>query len=263
MDSTLYSLPGEVIVIHLEHLNTPPDSIKPGTDTDGIGVDIVSFKITDTVNISFKIDTIDYIIEMYNKKSGQKVLLLNEDIRHRIRRYDPGDYLIHITSLLNYNDDTLNYQLIFIQPDISSMKSTNDNEVFWFIQSRVRECEECMLRYFDFSGFDLSHVNLKNSDLLQSKFIGATMPATNLSGADLTQANFTNAYLHSSNLFNAMMQSAMLDHANIVKTDLQWVDFTNASLMFSNAVGANFCNAIKDGWNIAGMQTDSTTLCFP
>jgi hypothetical protein len=262
LDSNLYSLPGEVMVINLEHQGTPQDSIPYGTDTDGIGVDIVPLKIKDTINISFRIDTFTYIIEMYDKLTGQKVLLLNEDIPQRIRRYDPGDYLLHITSLLNYGDDTLNFQLIFIQPDITSTKSSA-GEVFWFIESRVRVCKECNMRYIDLSGYDLSHVQITKSDLFRASLEGALMPLSDFSETDLSYCNLKKVYAPYSVFNSAILELAVLNNANIMNADMQYADFTWASLLNANAVGTNFCNAIKKGWKTSGMQTDSTTLCYP
>ncbi len=265
-DTNLYSLPGEVIVVNLEHLNTPADSVKPGTDTDGIGLDIVPFKLKDTANISFRIDTTTYIIEMYDKENGQKVLTLNKDIRQRIRRYPPSDYLIHLTSLLNYDDDTLNYQLIFIQPDVASNKnsaSNNENEIFWFMQSRLRACEECNLKNFNFSGFDLTMAELNNSQLNNSILKGTVLYLADLSNADLSYCDLSNADLPYSNLYNALMEYTVLNYANLKEADLEYADLTKASLRHSNAIGANFCNTIRTGWDTTGIVIDSTTLCLP
>ncbi len=265
-DTNMYALPGEVIVIHLEHQNTPPDSIPAGTDTDGIGVDIVPFKLRDTVNISFRLDTTIYTIEMYDKETGQKVLLLNEDIRQRVRRYSPGDYLIHITSLLNYDDDTLNFQLIFIQPDVSSAKSTSlgqDNEIFWFIQSRLRVCKECTMRYGEFSGFDFSLAQFTDADFYKANLKSTILPLADLSGADLSGADLSNADIPYSDFYNSILENTVLNNANLDGAFLQYADFTNASLRNASAIGADFCNTIRKGWDIIGMEIDSTTLCLP
>ena len=262
----MYALPGEVIVIHLEHKNTPPDSLKAGTDTDGIGVDIVPFKLKDTANISFRLDTTIYTIEMYDKETGVKVLLLNKDIRQRIRRYDPGDYLIHITSLLNYGDDTLNYQLIFIQPDVSSTKLTKqgqDDEIFWFIQSRLRVCKECNMRYGEFYGYDFSLADFSDADFYKANLRSTVMPLANFSGADLTYADLSNTSIPKSDFFNTLLEYALLNNANIKGSYFQYADFTNASLRNAMAIGADFCNTIRAGWDTTGIVIDSTTICLP
>lgn len=245
-DTNLYALPGEVIVIHLEHLNTPPDSINPWNDTDGIGVDIIPFTIRDTSTISFRIDTTSYIIEMFDKETGQKVLMLNKDIPQRIRRYPPADYLIHLTSFLNYDDDTLNYQLIFIQPDVSTSKNSNSKEsddVFWFMQSRVRICKECDFQNGDFSDFDFTHAQLSNSNFNKTSLRGSIFSLADLSDSEMSYCDLNDTYLRGANL--------------------QFSDLTKASLVNANAIGANFCNTVRDGWNITGIIIDSTTLCLP
>ncbi len=99
-----------------------------------------------------------------------------------------------------------------------------------------------ILKYTDFSGYDLSRIDFQDSDLL-----GARMRDTNLEEADLTRAN-----MRSADLRGADLNEARLGWADLRETQCQGADFSHANLMgvrLDNAdlFGAKFAYAVLNG----------------
>lgn len=86
-------------------------------------------------------------------------------------------------------------------------------------------------------GADLQQVDLSNSVLCRSSFIGAKMNELNLQGANCRECDFTGADLSDANLVDCNFTGAIFERAN-----LDGVEFTNCILD-----GANFAGAINFG----------------
>jgi uncharacterized protein YjbI with pentapeptide repeats len=105
----------------------------------------------------------------------------------------------------------------------------------------------------DFTGVDLTGVNLSSSFLINANFSSATLTNANLSGAQLSDCVFDNAVMTGANLQGAdlggcSLQSVSLSTANLSKANLTKSNFSSASMNGSNltratAVRANFSSA--------------------
>jgi uncharacterized protein YjbI with pentapeptide repeats len=85
----------------------------------------------------------------------------------------------------------------------------------------------------DFSGADLSHLNLGGAELAGANFRGANLNYTSLIASLLTQVNFEGA-----NLSQASLSDATLRRANLANTVLTGAVFSGATLCTSNLSGA-------------------------
>ena len=105
----------------------------------------------------------------------------------------------------------------------------------------------------DFTGVDLTGVNLSSSFLINSNFSGVNLTNANLSGARLTGSVFngatmTGVNLQGAELVGSSLQSAKLSSANLSKASLAKSNFSSASMNGSNltratAIRTNFSSA--------------------
>ncbi len=110
----------------------------------------------------------------------------------------------------------------------------------------------------NFSGLNLTGVNLSSAFLVNANFTGANLKNANLSGAQLSGAIFdnatmTNVNLQRADLGGASMNSATLDGANLSQANLKKANLTSSTLTKANLskvmasetnfTGVNFTNA--------------------
>lgn len=133
----------------------------------------------------------------------------------------------------------------------------------------------------DFSGVDLTGVNLSSSFLINSNFAGAILTKANLSGARLSDSLFDKAVMTGVNLQGAELggcsfqSSVDLSSANLSKANLTLSNFSSAVMKGSNlsrvvAISTNFSGvdfskanltkAIMDGANLASANLSNTNL---
>lgn len=99
---------------------------------------------------------------------------------------------------------------------------------------------------FNLSGVDLSDSNLAGINLVESNLIGADLSNTNLANAHLIIANLTNADLSKANLMNARLMSS-----NLTSADLSNAYLVNAEMSRSYALYADLSNANLRGANLS------------
>lgn len=251
---------GAIVVLQLEHFDSPASSLGP--DTDSIGTDQIRYKVEDSTILVFRRDdNTSYALSFYIE--NQMIPLFNvqgpgEDI---VIQLGPGNYFMKVFSQLPYGIDTVGYQMIFIQPstDVGNTKGTQAGEPkYWYLTSRVSECQAC-----DLAGLDLQGFNLMGADLQK-----ANLSDTRLTGADLKTARIMHAKLNNAKINFADMKGINLSFSEVRNVDLSQSDLSysilNATdLSFSKAYGTNFCFATKNGWVVNGMLTDTATQCFP
>ena len=104
------------------------------------------------------------------------------------------------TSLKTSGSDTMNKQMVFIQPVREVISSSNNdydpNQLNTLLSTK--NCPQCDLSYANLSGANLSTANLSAANLR-----GANLSRANLSYADLNTADLTWAFLMSAKLKSA------------------------------------------------------------
>ncbi len=95
----------------------------------------------------------------------------------------------------------------------------------------------------DFTGCDLSRLNLHNAKLSGANFYRANFREANLQGADLSDANLGHADLTNTILKNTNLTKAYLGKAHLVDCNLQGAKMQNAYLNGANLRGTNLCAA--------------------
>ncbi|NCJ07056.1 protein kinase [Synechococcales cyanobacterium C] len=108
----------------------------------------------------------------------------------------------------------------------------------------------------DFSGCNLSHLNLQRFQLTQTIFHAAQFSHTDLREAILDQANFGRASLVGAVLSKAKLCEAYMAYADLEGADLRGADLSRAHLSNANLRGANLCGANLRGATLSPNQLD-------
>jgi len=268
VNTGLNAEPGAVVVVQLEHLNSPPDSVD--MDTGTIGEDIIPFAYTKSSMHNFRLDdSSEFRVKLINSSSGAVIYELTPASPNISVNIPAGEYKLYITSLLIYGSVSLGKQIVFIQQDTTDTNnfgydSTQLNTFF-----RTGKCLKCDLQYVNLSGMTLNDVVLDNSNLMysdlsnttliNSSFVNCEMNYANLShvvnangtvftGGKFYSANFMQSNLQQTNFRVALLRSANLSYANLSNSDCR---------------GTFFCGANKEFLLSINILVDETTLCWP
>ena len=95
----------------------------------------------------------------------------------------------------------------------------------------------------DLSGADLSYSNLNSSDLSRANLRGTILCDADLREADLTDTDLSNANLSGADLSGANLRGAILCNADLSEADLSDTDLCNANLNGVNLHEANLSNS--------------------
>ncbi|MBD2291899.1 pentapeptide repeat-containing protein [Anabaena sphaerica FACHB-251] len=106
----------------------------------------------------------------------------------------------------------------------------------------------------DFASYNISLLNLQDSDLSGTNFHGAQLTKTNLQGTNLENSDFGRASLKEANLKDANLTKAYLSHADLEGADLRGADLSYAYMSQANLRGANLCGANLTGARISDEQ---------
>lgn len=105
----------------------------------------------------------------------------------------------------------------------------------------------------DFTGEDLSGLNLSNNIISGAIFTNAVLNGTNLSHTLATNAIFTGASLVGANLSDGMFAASNFDSANLTNANLADASFDDASFM-----GSTFANT-----ELRGASFTVSKMSFP
>lgn len=118
--------------------------------------------------------------------------------------------------------------------------------------------EEILVAYAkgkrDFTGQDLSSLNLQRADLSDANFHQSKLHKINLQGANLFSADFGRASLSQAVLKNTNLARAYLSHADLAGADLRGANLSYAYLSHANLRGANLCGADLTGAKVSDEQ---------
>ena len=102
----------------------------------------------------------------------------------------------------------------------------------------------------DFSGADLSEMNLACANLAKADLSGARLGGANLSGANLARAKLFRADLSQADLSRATLFKANLSQADLAGANLNGADLSGAFLIRANLSGASLLGACLQGANL-------------
>lgn len=106
----------------------------------------------------------------------------------------------------------------------------------------------------DFTGQDLSLLNLQKSDLSDANFHQSKLQKINLQSCNLFNADFGRASLNQAILKNTNLARAYLSHADLAGADLRGANLSYAYLSHANLRGANLCGADLTGAKVSDEQ---------
>lgn len=128
------------------------------------------------------------------------------------------------------------------------------------------------LSNIDLSGTDLHGRNFAGSDLRDAILIGTNLRGANLSGAILSNADMSGADLRGTNLIaanlsdaklsSANLSSAILKNANLENVIFENANLTKSKMMGTSLFGANLTGAMLKSANLQNAKYDSFTI-FP
>ena len=240
-DSDLSAFPeGNIVATFLES----PTATDEENDTGTIGLDVIPYKYTDSIEQTFCWDddneSAEHSMTLLNSDGGE-VFTIDAKGDCVTRTIGEGDYEMHIR-----HDGKSNKRIaIFIVPEANqSLLTTASDEALQNVTS-VLNSDKCI-------GCDLSNVNLNNTDLsgvdLSNAILdNAILVDADLSGANLSGASFKNADMSRANLKGANLSGADLTNAILINADLTEADLTNANLEKADIEGTNFSNALMTG----------------
>lgn len=124
----------------------------------------------------------------------------------------------------------------------------------------VMSTEELLKRYAagerEFTGIDLSEVDLSGVNLAGADLSGANLLGTDLSVANLSGVNLSNAKLDLANLTGANLEGANVTSASILAANLTNVNLKGTIGSFGLAHGALYHNSVmSDGEIFIGPDT--------
>ena len=105
------------------------------------------------------------------------------------------------------------------------------------VNLRGANLSEAHLVQVNLSNADLSNSFLNRANLEKANLSGAELRGVNAYNANLTQANLSHAYLLGANLTEATLYHANLQNANLTDAILQEADVTNADFNGANLTG--------------------------
>jgi uncharacterized protein YjbI with pentapeptide repeats len=131
------------------------------------------------------------------------------------------------------------------------------------------QAEEILKKYGDgerdFSGINITEVNLSRANLAGINFSDATLSIANLSGANLTEANLTGAKLNvakmsGANFTQAKFNGAILNVANLVRANLKGSELIQAALIRAEMIRAEMTGANLREANLSGADLREAQL---
>lgn len=129
--------------------------------------------------------------------------------------------------------------------------------------------EEILKKYAagerDFSGANLSEMNLSRANLRGADLSEANLSVANLSGTILSEANLSRARLNvarlsGANLSQAKLTQANLNVANLIRADLRGAQMTQSALIRAELIRANLSGANLEEANLSGADLREAAL---
>lgn len=256
-DENLYLSPGTLVVMDLEHTDSPSASL--GFDTDTNGVDLIRYEVKDTTVLVFSPDINPYYsVRFFDEAMDSMYFSLHNGGEKANVKLAPGKYVMKLVSFIPFGADTAGRQIIFVQPDLDLAAKSGGTIKYFYMTSRAMECVKCDLAELDLSGFYLAGAMLESSILTD-----CNLDSTDLQDLRASKADFSKASLFDADLRGCNLSLGLMRDADIRNADFQFAILNGLDLSRAKAYGTNFCSTTHNGWIIEGVMSDTTTLCFP
>lgn len=244
-NSILKAIPGAVVYLDLEHLNSPASGVNG--DTGPIGEDVIPYTYTETATHRIKLGTEAQFKIRLVSESGEVIYQLNNPGDSARVNIPAGNHKLFITSTINYDAGLAETsQPVFIQQDLDAIKGGygaasqggyNSEDLNKLITTK--KCVGCNLVGVEIQdkiliGADLSYAKLmfariKRVDFTGGKFIGTKWDAievfkSSFKGATISEEEIVNATFDSVNFSGAHFANLPLDRAKFLNCDLTYAD---------------------------------------
>jgi uncharacterized protein YjbI with pentapeptide repeats len=221
--SSLKAIPGAVVYVDLEHLNTPADSVS--NDTGTIGEDVIAYSYTESATHRIKLDASARFKARLVSEAGEIIYQLNNPGDTARVVIPAGNYKLYFTSLVNFGSDGRSAQAIFIQPDLDAISAGgvlpqggyNKDDLNTLLTTN--KCVKCNLR----------EVQLHDK---------------NLKGADLSYTNLESSFMDHVNLDSAIFAHTDWDRSGANNCTFKGAKFTFTILNLTSFGGGDFTGAI-------------------
>lgn len=291
----MHAILGQLVVTDLEHMDTPSDSL--GHDTYLSGIDIIPYYFTRDASHTFVIDSAGkFSMKLVNPTTNQVLVdLAPGDTAFKVD-IPEGFYEMQLHSHLQFGQDTLENQPVFIVPYITetdtgeNLAKTTGNIFDYLMVLFFKNCRNCNLSFFNFSGWNLQGVDFSYSDLNRTNFESANLSYSDLSwgslgyancnntdlsnarlmgtyitGTDLSTANLEGAFLYDLDLSNTNFSGKKLRNttfwlSDLTNCDFRYADLTGANLRQTNLVDADLSYINGDNTNFYNATLIRTKL---
>lgn len=247
-NNDLRARPGSVIVVELEDLNSPPDSV---FDTDMIGTDAIPIEYTETAEHSFRLDEASildnsataYEMTLVNANTKEELFTINNVLSHITRSIPAGNYVMVFKSNRPYGSSETGNQVIFVQPDRPGTGNTDydEEQLKHFISTR--ECNGCNLSNANLSHRELYNVSLINANLDGAKFEFTEFMKSNVHGASFNLASFSYSEFDSSDFSNTNFTGSSIISTHFSASNFTGANFSSATLRGSDFLNTDFTSA--------------------
>lgn len=268
--ASLKAIPGAVVYVSLEHINTPADSVNG--DTGGIGEDVIPYSYTETAIHHIKLGPEAQFKARLVNEAGSVIYQLNNPGDTARVSLASGNYKLYLTSTINYAASTgSTSQPVFIQRDIDAINSAagappqggySKDDLNTLLTTR--KCTSCNLDGIQLHGNDLSGVQITNSGMNH-----AFLERVNLTGGTLTNVDWTDGAANNCNFAgvhfnNVMLYRSSFDHGYFVNSVFQHIlwdrthfitgDFRNATLDSGSAYNGSVDGSDFNHANISNLD---------
>jgi len=254
-DPDLLAIPdGGIVATFLE----PPTAIDEKDDTGAIGLDVIPYEYSKTMEQTFCWDD-DNVFSEHTMtlldSEGVEVFTVISGGGCVTRTVRQGVYEMQI----RHDGKSDERVAVFIVPgEDKSVINTASDEALENLTTVLNsnKCIGCDLTGINLNGLDLSGINLS-----QAILDNAILVDTILVNADLSGASLKNADLSRANLRGANLSGADLTNAILINSDLSNSDLTLANLENADTTGAEFAGATTVGALLTkeGSDTEATS----
>jgi uncharacterized protein YjbI with pentapeptide repeats len=241
-DPDLLAFPGGgIVATFLE----PPSAIGEKNDTGAIGIDVIPYGYTETMEQTYCWDDDNefsqHTMTLFDSEGGE-VFTVEAGGSCVTRIVRKGEYEMHI----RHDGKSDERVAVFIVPgEDKSVINTASDEALENLTTilNVNKCISCDLRGInlnglDLTGIDLSYSILDNAILVDTILVDANLSGASLKNADLSRANLKGANLSGADLTNAILINSDLSNADLTFSNLKNADTTGAEFAGTTTVGA-------------------------
>ena len=240
-------IPGAVVYLALEHLNTPIGSVSD--DSGPIGEDIIPYTYTETASHRFKLDASARFKVRLVSEAGVEIFRIDNPTDTEYVSIPAGNYKLHLTSIVEYGPGETGTQAIFIQPDLDAINSGAgappqggyDRKDLNTLLT-TNKCIKC----------DLQEIQLNDKNLA-----GADVSGANMDGSFLVDVNFNNGIFTNTSIRHAGGRNMKFVEAKFTNTDLRYTGYQTSDLSRATFKQLLWQHTNLDGCNLTGITVDS------